>query len=380
MNFNPLVSVIIPTYNYGYYIEGTIQSVLSQTFSDFEVIVVDDGSTDNTGEIVRQFGDKVQYIRQDNGGPNMARNTGIKAARGQYIAFLDADDKWLPEKLERQMPLIQRDPKIGLVYSRVYKFDQSGVIFGHYPLGPCYRGKVMRQLYMRQVITMSSALMKREVFKRVGLFDEKVTGPDDWDMWLRIAACYEFDFVPQPLALYRIHNSWARTKNPEKFEKEMLAFFSQIADNHPEELRALKEIRLSSFIEMLGWRYICGGDISAGRKRLLQAVCYKRSRLRPYLLLFLSFLMYRVTPERLTKYCIEYAHGEYYLFNYNLKQARKCLLGAIKAHPFNSSMPYIRLLISFGGRKLVKRIRDKLDLKEYSANNQPGQELSYTLW
>lgn len=376
----PIVSVIIPTYNYGHFIEGTINSVLSQTFTGFEVIVVDDGSTDNTGEIVKQFGDKVRYIWQENGGPNKARNTGIRAARGQHIGFLDADDRWLPEKLELQLHLIQRDPKIGLVYSRVYKFDESGVIFGHYPLGPCCRGKVMRQLYMRQVIAMSSTLVRREVFDHVGLFNKNVTGPDDWDMWLRIAARYEFDFVSQPLALYRIHTSWARNKNPEKYEKETLAFLNQIADDNPKELHGLKEVRLSSFIEMLGWRYICGGDLSSGRKRLIQAIRYKRSRLRPYILLFLSYFMYRITPERLKRHSIEYAHGEYYLFNYDLKQARKCFLNAIKAHPLNSTMPYIRLLIALSGPRVVKKIREKLKLKEYCTIKPPGQDLSYTLW
>ena len=134
----PTVSIIIPTYNRAHLIDRSIQSVLNQTYQDFELIVVDDGSTDNTEDIIRQFQEKdkrIKYIKHDkNKGGSAARNTGIKNSRGEYIAFQDSDDEWFPEKLEKQIEIIEcTDPKVGIVYSDMFKIYNKNIKYFHSP-------------------------------------------------------------------------------------------------------------------------------------------------------------------------------------------------------------------------------------------------------
>jgi glycosyltransferase involved in cell wall biosynthesis len=123
----PLVSVIVPTYNYAEFIGEAIKSVLDQTIQDFEILVIDDGSTDNTKEVVLSFGDKVRYFYQSQQGPAKARNKGIVESKGEYIAFLDADDVWLPSKLEKQVNLFRSNPKLGMVVTDNFLFDDAGI-------------------------------------------------------------------------------------------------------------------------------------------------------------------------------------------------------------------------------------------------------------
>lgn len=146
----PKVSVIIPVYNCENFIEETLKSVLSQTYKDFEVIVVDDDSKDRTGEIVNVIKDKrIVYIHQENGGVSMARNNGILNSKGEYIALLDHDDLWLPEKLERQMPTLESNSKIGLVYSDCHIVDSKGRITGRsFKDHPPHRGNIIPDLFL----------------------------------------------------------------------------------------------------------------------------------------------------------------------------------------------------------------------------------------
>jgi glycosyltransferase involved in cell wall biosynthesis len=121
------VSVVIPTYNSAHLLDDALQSVLEQTYKDFEIIVVDDGSTDNTSEVVSKYNDKLHYFRVDNRGPAKARNYGISKATGKYIAFLDADDKWLPTKLEKQVSMFEQNPEFGMVFTENSLFDAKGI-------------------------------------------------------------------------------------------------------------------------------------------------------------------------------------------------------------------------------------------------------------
>lgn len=205
----PLVSVVIPSYNYGKYIGQSISSVLCQTFTDFELIIIDDGSKDNTREVVSQFKDKrLRYHYQYNSGLSAARNSGVNLSAGKYIAFLDADDLWLPKKLELQVPLIEQSEMIGLVYGGYQVFGED--IASTLDRNPIiHNSNWLHYLVLGNYVSGSAttSLIRRDCFLKVGLFDEKLKSAEDWDMWLRIAMYYEFRAITTSIAKIRIHTS-----------------------------------------------------------------------------------------------------------------------------------------------------------------------------
>jgi glycosyltransferase involved in cell wall biosynthesis len=204
----PRVSVVIPSYNRAGCIEKAIDSVLEQTVDDIEIILVDDGSTDNTRELVQnKYGDQVRYVYQENQGMAGARNTGIKNAQGDYIAFLDSDDYWRPGKLERQLSLAEEHPEYGLLASRCDKIQRSGHI--NKPNRPLSyqsrRGKsgwVLNDLFQANFIRTSTVIIRRDCFNRIGLFDEKLIRGEDIDFWLRMASVYPIGFINESLTVY----------------------------------------------------------------------------------------------------------------------------------------------------------------------------------
>jgi glycosyltransferase involved in cell wall biosynthesis len=202
--FVPLVSVVIPTYQHADFVGQAVQSVLEQTCQEIEVIVVNDGSTDRTLEILESFGTRITVITQDNRGLAAARNVGILHSRGEIIAFLDADDVWLPEKLEKQLDLFKKKPGVGLVFSDAWIFDGELTIGKYSQRVVPQAGWVQNKLFEEDFVPMPSVMVRRTCFDQVGLFDETLRSCEDYDMWLRISRVWEIDFVPQPLALYRI--------------------------------------------------------------------------------------------------------------------------------------------------------------------------------
>jgi glycosyltransferase involved in cell wall biosynthesis len=207
---NSTISVIIPTYNRANLIEKAIKSVLKQTYQDFEIIIVDDGSTDNTEEIIRGFKDKrVKYIKKykKNRGISVARNIGIKIARGKYIAFLDSDDEWFPEKLNKQIKILQDgSPELGVVYSISCYIDESGKNINKLRNSKKVEGYIYEDLLGKNYVgTPSTVLIRKECFHQVGLFDDLLNAQEDWDMWIRIAKYYRFALIKIPLVKYRLH-------------------------------------------------------------------------------------------------------------------------------------------------------------------------------
>jgi glycosyltransferase involved in cell wall biosynthesis len=201
---NPAVSVIVTTYDYGRFLAGALDSVLSQTFGDLEVIVVDDGSTDGTEAVVAPYlaEPRLRYEWTAHVGASRARNIGIRLAQAPLIAFLDADDRWLPHKLERQLAVFRADPELGVVYGRRLMIDEEGYPFEH-AQPPHHRGRVLPELFRRNFVCFSSGVVRREVFDDVGVFDEELPLAMDYDLWLRVALRYPFDFVDEPVVLYR---------------------------------------------------------------------------------------------------------------------------------------------------------------------------------
>lgn len=203
----PRVSVIIPTYNCREYISEAIESVFQQTFTDYEIIVVDDGSTDGTESKVAEYLDRVILLRQENRGPAVARNRGIRAARGELIAFLDGDDIWYPDKLAAQVEFMDSHPEVALVYADCTTFDKQGVKTVGYDRThrEVYSGWVFDQLFVKNFIACITVMLRKKCLDEVGLFPEnfdKATS-EDWHLWLRIAKDHRVGYIDRPMVKYR---------------------------------------------------------------------------------------------------------------------------------------------------------------------------------
>ena len=203
----PNVSVVIPTYNRADYLHEAITSVLSQSYRDFEIIVVDDGSTDDTRRVLEHFiaEGSIQYIYQTNAGGGNARDTGIQAAQGKYIALLDSDDLFLPNKLEKQIAFLEEYNEAGMVHSGFSKFDNTGKDLG-YRDSSRFSGWIYPNLLLEWsvLIASSTVVMPSSVLQKIGRFDDS-TWAADLDMWRRIARRYLILTVPENLAKIRVH-------------------------------------------------------------------------------------------------------------------------------------------------------------------------------
>ena len=204
-----LVSVIIPNYNYEHYLSEAVDSVLAQTYPNIEIIIVDDGSKDNSRETIESYGDKVTAIFQKNQGVSAARNNGVATSSGKFVAFLDADDVWLPEKLERQIARFDADEKIAFVHCSMTLVSSEGELLGEESDGQ--EGSVADEFlrFERGVVigAASTGVVLRKVFDEIGGFDKRQSTAADWDFAYRIAAKYKIGFVPESLVRYRMHGS-----------------------------------------------------------------------------------------------------------------------------------------------------------------------------
>ncbi|MDZ7263035.1 MAG: glycosyltransferase, partial [candidate division KSB1 bacterium] len=199
-NDQPLVSVIIPTYNRAAWLEGAIESILDQSYSNFEILVIDDGSTDDTPGIAARYGETVRYISQPNRGPAAARNLGVKYATGHYIAFLDSDDRWRKHKLFQQVALMVSDPSIKICYTDEI-WIRRGRRVNQRKIHRKYSGWIYQRCLPLCIISPSSVMIHRDLFSEVGGFDENLPVCEDYDLWLRISCTYPIAFIDQPLII-----------------------------------------------------------------------------------------------------------------------------------------------------------------------------------
>src|SRR5262245_44059625 len=184
MRAQPLVSVVIPTYNSCRFLIETVESALAQSYPHVEVVVVDDGSTDDTAAVLAPYQSRLRYVYQQNQGPSAARNRGIAEARGELLAFLDADDIWLPDKVARQVDALGRAPRAGLVHTDVLVHEQgTGRQFHRATRKAHYVGHCSNLLFTQNQLTTSSVLLHRECLTRVGVLDETFRHTDDYDLW-----------------------------------------------------------------------------------------------------------------------------------------------------------------------------------------------------
>jgi len=194
---NPLISVIIPTFNRSSTIERAIKSVLNQTYKNLEIIVIDDGSTDNTENLL-QNNPQVKYIKQTNAGVSAARNKGIKYSEAEWIAFLDSDDEWLPEKLYLQMKLLQETPDFQCVYGEEI-WIRNNVRVNQMTKHKKGGGDQFLQSVKLCIIAPSSVLLKKSIFESIGTFREDYPVCEDYDLWLKLTSLYDIGFVEGPI-------------------------------------------------------------------------------------------------------------------------------------------------------------------------------------
>ncbi|HEX9029118.1 MAG TPA: glycosyltransferase, partial [Anaerolineales bacterium] len=204
---DPKVTVLLPTYNRADLLATAIQSVLAQTYPDFELIVIDDGSTDRTAELVHSFREpRLRYVYQENRGISAALNRGVHLARGEYIARVDSDDRWLPDLLEREIAVLDCQPEVGLVYSKAQAMDPGGAPLPQILGAPeKYPGQTLKSILYGDFVCTITAIIRRRCLDQAGLFDEALKGNEDWDMWVRLAAICRFAYLDQVLANFRQH-------------------------------------------------------------------------------------------------------------------------------------------------------------------------------
>lgn len=275
---SPLVSVIIPTYNRAHLIDRPIRSVLTQTFQDFELLLVDDGSADRTEEAVRKVGDpRVRYIAQPcNAGVSAARNRGLRESCGEFVAFLDSDDEWLPEKLERQVEQFRQAPeKVGLIYTSVEAVTakNSSWIFRSE-----HRGNVYRKLLERNFILSGSCVMiRRNVIRSAGFFDEGIPAIEDYDLWVRVARFFEFDFLDEPQVRYYDLTDDSRKS---RHTADNLAARAWFYRKYRGEMR--REGTDHLFLLESAQRHVQAGDLWGGRRLAALALCRRPALYEPY--------------------------------------------------------------------------------------------------
>jgi glycosyltransferase involved in cell wall biosynthesis len=288
MSNAPQVSVVIPTYNRSNFLRSAVASALAQTLQDFEIIVVDDASEDDTEKTIRDLGDdRIRFIRHDtNQGVAAARNTSVVNSKGKYIAFLDDDDEWFPEKLERQFSLLERSSKIiGGVYSGWLGVDAaSGRIL--YQRTPTRKGDIFAFMLAQDSLAPTSCFfLRKECFDKIGLFDVNFKYGEDFDMWLRIARAFHFDYVEEPLVKYSVpddsklslsSNLEARIKASEGQLKKYAGIIASDRRYHSRRYLGL------------GVLYCYNGNLRKGRQSFIRAIKIHPFEPRNYFNLCLS--------------------------------------------------------------------------------------------
>lgn len=285
----PKISVIIPAFNSALFVGRAIRSVLDQTFPDLELIVVDDGSTDETAQIVRSYSDpRVIYIYQRNQGPNAARNNGIRRTRGELLAFLDSDDWWLPRKLEAQLDRLESIPEAGLVYCSAQKVDGCGRLLKL--RSARIEGEVLNPLLINNDIAgPSSVIVRRRVFDQVGLFDESLWRAEDWEMWLRIAAEFPVVAVKDPLVCVTYRPD-SHGKDIAALRDDSLAMLQKAFTSYASHKVHLRPKALAGVHFIAGVRYGTLGALRDSRREFFESLRLEPTHLSAYWRLALASL------------------------------------------------------------------------------------------
>jgi glycosyltransferase involved in cell wall biosynthesis len=257
------VSIVIPTYNSARYVTAAIESVLAQTFKDFEILVIDDGSTDETREVLKKYAAPVRYLYKTNGGVSSARNYGIEQARGKYIAFLDADDLWMPEKLEKQLAVMEADKEIGLCYAATEKVDENlapiSVIEAR-----AFDDYCEALLLNLNIVagSCSSAIVRRDVARQTEGFDAEFSTCADWEYWLRLSLLTKFAPITECLVKYRVV-AGSMSSNPYVSKRDTLGVLNKFfaLPDLPEKYKQLENKALSNNLMVVSGEFLHNGKL-----------------------------------------------------------------------------------------------------------------------
>lgn len=270
------ISVIIPNYNYGRFLDQAIDSALRQTYKPHEVIVVDDGSTDESPKVLESYGNRIKIVYQTNKGVGAARNKGADVATGDILAFLDADDFWADHKLERQMEVLESSPEVGLVHCGLQYVDEKGALGEEFLVGES--GNVaLKLLRFEHVIPGpgGTSLVPRHIFLSVGGFDENknLHPSEDWEMSYRIACKHNFGFVGEPLLYYRQHGAGGHTKIA-RMERAMLIAAEKAFTNGGATIRRIRRESYGNLYMILSGSYFHAGNLRASVRCAIKSVVY----------------------------------------------------------------------------------------------------------
>ncbi len=294
---DPLVSVIVATYNRKELLEKTLESILNQTYSNLEIIVVDDASTDGTMEL-RLFHNqsKIRYIRKENNsGPSAARNVGIRNAKGDLIAFIDDDDLWEKDKIKRQVETIDKK-KVEWVYSDCVYFDhETGrKLYKHSNRYRLHSGNIASKLICGDFIPSPTPLIKKHVFDIVGTFEESSRLGEDWLMWLKIASKFPVEFIREPLARYRVHTgSVSKKENIEKILSGALQTINYILAFFPSEYSAYKRKAFQAYYLCVTKKYLSANDPKTARYYLHEGIKSYGATFNLIFYMVISFLPFK---------------------------------------------------------------------------------------
>lgn len=261
----PLVTVVIPVHNRADLLPRAIDSVLAQTWQDFEIIVVDDGSTDKTQDVIASYGDRVRCLYQKNSGAASARNLGISQGKGHYVAFLDSDDEWLPDKLQRQLVFCDNHPEYVLVFTDMREVVDNKIVSGAYLHSGGYRrindSDCYGALLDENFIFTPTVIVRRDILDNVGGFDCSLRICEDRDLWLRIAAQYPIGFLDMPLTIRHRHGS-NLTTDTELFLLSHIALYKKQSANVMNCRKSLAKLihsKLADYYEYAGSYYLRKG-------------------------------------------------------------------------------------------------------------------------
>ena len=284
---DPLVSVIIPTYNRERFIADALTSVVDQTYRNTEIIVVDDGSTDDTEKEVHRFhSSRLHYKFQPNAGVSAALNTGLQMAQGHYIARLDSDDMFLPQKLERQVEKMKQDPDIGMIYTQAYNISNEGRVLGIYPQNHQLPEEPLKALRSSLFPPSQSILFRSDCLKKIGEFDESLPIAEDYDFCIRMAAHYRLGYIDEPLVKIRKHTEMVTG------DRLLSArCIVRVLERYRDMLSAGEGYQwLSPHYYKLARQLFADGDNIEARKSFYQAIGYDRLNFAGWSFFVLSFL------------------------------------------------------------------------------------------
>jgi len=276
-NNSPLVSIVIPSYNSANFIPGSVSSVLNQTYSNIEILIIDDGSTDETEKTVQQLTGPIRYIKQVNSGPSAARNRGLTESKGKYIAFLDVDDAWEPVKLEEQVAFFESDGDLSIIATGCMRCnaDLQPVEIVSLETSTKEKGTIpFRLLLEKNQLITSSIMIKKKTLDVCGLFDETIQFGEDWDLWIRIAQQGKIGYIQQPLCKYRVHGAGLTGKLDDKNMSDWLEVIEKNrkrTDNWYDRTITYRK-SLSWYFYNYAYLERVRDQISEGKKKAIKAV------------------------------------------------------------------------------------------------------------